>query len=221
MLEILRSVEGGGLDKTNDRAIVPRMSKGETTRAAILDDALSLASQVGLEGLSIGELAKRSEMSKSGLFAHFSSKENLQVEVLRTAAERFIEMVVVPAIRKPRGEPRVKALLDNWLRWSDGDFSPGGCVFIAASTELDDRPGPARDFLVASQRDIMATMAKAARIAVDEGHFRADLDPEQFAWEMYSIVLAFHHFTRLLRSPHAERRARRAFQALLARSRAA
>jgi AcrR family transcriptional regulator len=197
------------------------MSKGETTRAAILDDALSLASQVGLEGLSIGELAKRNEMSKSGLFAHFASKENLQVEVLRTAAERFVAMVVAPAIRKPRGEPRVRALFDLWLGWSRADFSPGGCVFIAASTELDDRPGPARDFLVASQRDVMATMAKAAAIAVEEGHFRADLDTEQFAWEMYSIYLAYHHFTRLLRSPHAERRARRAFEALLARARTA
>jgi len=197
------------------------MSKGEATRAAILDDALSLASQVGLEGLSIGELAKRSEMSKSGLFAHFSSKENLQVEVLRVAAERFVETVIAPAIRKPRGEPRVRALFDNWLRWSKADFSPGGCVFIAASTELDDRPGPARDYLVESQSQVMAVMAKAARIAVEEGHFRADLDAEQFAYEMYSIYLAFHHFTRLLRSPHAERRARRAFAALLQRSRAA
>jgi AcrR family transcriptional regulator len=197
------------------------MSKGETTRAAILDDALSLASQVGLEGLSIGELAKRSAMSKSGLFAHFSSKENLQVEVLRVAAERFVETVIAPAIRKPRGEPRVKALFDNWLRWSKADFSPGGCVFIAASTELDDRPGPARDYLVESQSQVMAVMAKAARIAVEEGHFRADLDAEQFAYEMYSIYLAFHHFTRLLRSPQAERRARRAFAALLARSHAA
>ena len=194
------------------------MSKGEATRAAILDDALSLASRIGLEGLSIGELAKRTEMSKSGLFAHFSSKENLQVEVLRVAAQRFAEMVVAPAIRKPRGEPRVRALFENWLRWSKADFSPGGCIFIAASTELDDRPGPTRDFLVGAQRDFMATMAKSAQIAVEEGHFRSDLDTEQFAYEMYSIYLSYHHFARLLRSPHAERRARRAFEALLERS---
>jgi AcrR family transcriptional regulator len=194
------------------------MSKGETTRAAILDDALSLASRIGLEGLSIGELAKRTEMSKSGLFAHFSSKENLQVEVLRVAAQRFAEMVVAPAIRKPRGEPRVRALFENWLRWSKADFSPGGCIFIAASTELDDRPGPTRDFLVGAQRDFMAVMAKSAQIAVEEGHFRSGLDTEQFAYEMYSIYLSYHHFARLLRSPHAERRARRAFEALLERS---
>jgi len=194
------------------------VSKGETTRAAILDDALSLASRIGLEGLSIGELAKRTEMSKSGLFAHFSSKENLQVEVLRVAAQRFAEMVVAPAIRKPRGAPRVRALFENWLRWSKADFSPGGCIFIAASTELDDRPGPTRDFLVGAQRDFMATMAKSAQIAVEEGHFRSDLDTEQFAYEMYSIYLSYHHFARLLRSPHAERRARRAFEALLERS---
>jgi AcrR family transcriptional regulator len=197
---------------------MPSMSKGETTRAAILDDALSLASRIGLEGLSIGELAKRTEMSKSGLFAHFSSKENLQVEVLRVAAQRFAEMVVAPAIRKPRGEPRVRALFENWLRWSKADFSPGGCIFIAASTELDDRPGPTRDFLVGAQRDFMAVMAKSAQIAVEEGHFRSGLDTEQFAYEMYSIYLSYHHFARLLRSPHAERRARRAFEALLERS---
>lgn len=197
---------------------MPLVSKGEATRAAILDDALSLASRIGLEGLSIGELAKRTEMSKSGLFAHFSSKENLQVEVLRVAAQRFAEMVVAPAIRKPRGEPRVRALFENWLRWSKADFSPGGCIFIAASTELDDRPGPTRDYLVEAQRDFMATMAKSAKIAVEEGHFRADLDTEQFAYEMYSIYLAYHHFARLLRSPHAERRARRGFESLLERS---
>ena len=195
-------------------------SKGESTRAAILDDALSLASQVGLEGLSIGELAKRSAMSKSGLFAHFSSKDNLQVEVLKTDAARFVETVVAPAIRKPRGEPRVRALFDHWLEWSRSEHSPGGCIFVAASTELDDRPGPARDYLESSQKDVIATISRAARIAVEEGHFRADLDPEQFAYEMFSIFLAYHHFTRLLRSPHALRRARRAFSALVERSRA-
>lgn len=195
------------------------LTKGETTRAAILEDALSLASQVGLGGLSIGELARRSAMSKSGLFAHFASKDNLQVEVLRTAADRFVATVVTPAIRQPRGEPRVKALFDNWLRWARAEFSPGGCIFVAASSELDDQPGPARDYLVAAQRDVMATLARAASIAVEEGHFGADLETDQFAYEMYSIFLAFHHFYRLLRSPHAERRARRAFDALLARSR--
>jgi AcrR family transcriptional regulator len=194
-------------------------SKGKSTRAAILDDALSLASQVGLAGLSIGELAKRTAMSKSGLFAHFSSKDNLQVEVLRTAADRFVEMVVAPAIRKPRGEPRVQALFDNWLRWSRADFSPGGCIFVAASTELDDRPGPARDYLESAQNAVMGTIAKAAGIAVEERHFRADLDLQQFAYEMYSIFLAYHHFARLLRSPHALRNSRRAFASLLERSR--
>jgi AcrR family transcriptional regulator len=196
------------------------MRKGEVTRAAILDEALALASQVGLEGLSIGELAKRLGMSKSGLFAHFASKENLQLDVLRSAAERFVEMVIRPALQKPRGEPRVRALFENWLAWSRADFSPGGCLFVSAAVELDDRPGPPRDYLVGAQRDFLGAIATAARIAVEEGHFRRDLEPEQFAYDLYSIYLAYHHFSRLLQSPEAEERLRRSFAGLLERAQA-
>ena len=195
------------------------LKKGEATRAAILEEALALASQVGLEGLSIGELARRLGMSKSGLFAHFASKENLQVEVLRSAAERFVELVIRPALQQPRGEPRVKALFESWLAWARADFSPGGCLFVSAAVELDDRPGAPRDYLVQAQRDFLGAIATAARIAVEEGHFRPDLDPEQFAYDLYSIYLAYHHFSRLLRAPEAEPRLRRAFAALLERSR--
>jgi AcrR family transcriptional regulator len=193
------------------------MTRGAATRAAILDQALEVASQAGLEGLTIGELAKRTGLSKSGLFAHFASKENLQLGVLQTAAERFIATVIAPALREPRGEPRVRALFDNWLAWSKA--LPGGCVFIASSTELDDQPGALRDFLVASQRDWLGAIATAARIAVQEGHFHAGLDADQFAYELYSIYLSYHHFARLLRSPEAEERARRAFDRLLRQSR--
>jgi len=194
--------------------------KGEATRAAILDEALALASQVGLEGLSIGELAKRLGMSKSGLFAHFASKENLQLEVLRSAADRFVEMVIRSALQKPRGEPRVRALFENWLAWSRADFSPGGCLFVSAAVELDDRPGPPRDYLVAAQRDFLGAIATAARIAVEEGHFRSDLEPEQFAYDLYSIYLAYHHFSRLLHAPEAEERLRHSFAELLERAQA-
>lgn len=196
------------------------MTKGSDTRDAILDIALAKASQVGLGALSIGELAKEAGMSKSGLFAHFESKENLQLEVMQSAAQRFIEQIVTPALRAPRGEPRVRALFENWFRWAKNSKLPGGCLFINAATELDDQPGPLRDFLVASQRDWLATFAQAAKIAVDEAHFRAELDCDKFARRVYSIFLAYHHFSRLLQMSDAESQARAEFESLVAESRA-
>ena len=195
------------------------MSKAEATRESILDAALASASRVGFAGLSLGELAKQVGMSKSGLFAHFDSKEALQLEVLRRAARQFLDLVIAPALRAPRGEPRVRALFENWFRWASAQTLPGGCPFIAAASELDDRPGPLRDYLVSTQRDWLAGLAQAARIAVDERHFRADLDVDQFAYDLYSILLAFHHFTRLMRDPQGEARTRRAFEDLLSLSR--
>lgn len=195
------------------------MSKGEETRTAILDTALALASTGGLEGLSIGGLAREVGLSKSGLFAHFNSKENLQLQVLETAEGRFVAEVVLPAIRQPRGEPRVRALFDNWLDWTKASFLPGGCPFVATTVELDDRPGPLRDHLVDAQSRWLATLARAASIAVEEGHFRPDLDTEQFAYELYSVLLAYHLFRRLLRDPRAEARCRSAFERLLASAR--
>lgn len=197
------------------------MSKGEETRAAILEEALAETSRLGLEGLSIGTLARECGMSKSGLFAHFGSKEDLQLQVLRTAIERFAGAVVAPALTRPRGEPRVRALFENWFAWAEASFLPGGCIFIATANELDDRPGPLRDLLVASQEQWLAVIARAARIAQEEGHFRADLDADQFAYEMYAVALAYHHFRRLLRDPGARDRARQAFDDLLRGARAA
>src|SRR5215213_2353097 len=194
------------------------MAKGEATKDAILERALSMATQTGLEGLTMGTLAKEVHLSKSGLFAHFQSKEQLQLDVLETAVARFIETVIAPALREPRGEPRVRALFDRWLQWEDAPFLPGGCPFISIANELDDRPGPLRDRLVGCQRDWLQTLATAARIGVTEGHFRADLDPDQFAYDLYAIILAYHHFSRLLRDPAAVQRARQAFTALLATS---
>lgn len=194
------------------------MAKGDETREAILDTALTLASTGGFEGLSIGTLAQAVGLSKSGLFAHFGSKEDLQLAVLRSAVDRFVADVIAPALRERRGEPRVRALFERWLAWEGA--RPGGCPFLAVSNELDDRPGPVRDYLVQSQRDWLDALANAARIAVAEGHFRADLDAERFAYESYSAILAFHHFHRLLRDPGAEERCRGSFEELLARSRA-
>lgn len=191
------------------------MAKGEDTRRAILAEALSLASEVGLDGLSIGLLAERVGMSKSGLFAHFGSKEDLELAVLDEAASRFVDVVVSPALRERRGLPRVRALFERWLTWTDQPFLPGGCVFLHASVELDDKPGPARDRLVATQKDWLETLAHAARIAVEEGHFRKDLDVHQLAFEVFSIAYGYHFLDRLLRDPKAEKRARAAFDRLV------
>lgn len=196
------------------------MSKGEETRTAILDHALAAASRLGLEGLTIGTLADEVGLSKSGLFAHFQSKEDLQSQVLETAVERFVETVVAPGLKAPRGEPRVRALFERWMEWEEATFQPGGCIFIATANELDDRPGPLRDRLVAYQRDWLQALGTAARIAVEEGHFRSDLDTAQFGYDLYAVILAYHHFSRLLRDPAAEARARSAFESLLAASRA-
>ena len=186
--------------KTATRAMArPRAaSKGEQTREAILTKALGLATRIGFEGLTIGRLADDLGMSKSGLFAHFRSKEALQLEI----------------------EPRVRALFDGWLAWEQSPSLPGGCPFMAASFELDDRPGPVRDFVVQNLRDWLDTLAGAARIAVQEGHFRADLDCEQFAHECQGIGLAFVHASRLMRDPKARARAQTAFESLLDASRA-
>ena len=192
------------------------MGKGAETRERILDQAVRIASRDGLEGLTIGSLSSELGLSKSGLFAHFGSKDELQLQVLQAAVERFTENVIRPALAAPRGEPRLRALFENWLAWSNAPDMPGGCVLVAASTELDDRPGPQRDFLAQAFRSRAAFMAKAARLAVEAGHFRADLDPQQFAFEVDAIVLGYHHAQRLMRNPHAGDLARGSFERLLA-----
>jgi AcrR family transcriptional regulator len=192
------------------------MTKGAETRHAILDRAIRLASEAGLEGLTIGTLADDLELSKSGLFAHFRSKEALQIQVLDHAADVFIQSVVRPALKAPRGEPRLRVLFERWLDWARANELPGGCLFVAAASELDDRPGPVRDRLVELQRDWFGVIAISFLKGVVEGHFREDADPDQFAQDLYGIMLGYHHASRLLQDPAAERRARRAFEQLLA-----
>jgi len=194
------------------------MSKGRSTRERILSQAMDLASSVGVEGLSLGELAKATAMSKSGLFAHFDSKEHLQVEVLAAAADHFVETVVVPALREPRGEPRVRALFERWMAWET--LRTGGCPFLAAAFELDDRPGSARETLVRTQTDWKATLTKAIRIGVEEGHFRTDLDAAQLAFEVFGVFMSFHLHHRLLHDPKAHARATEALESLLDAARA-
>src|SRR5690242_1048156 len=128
------------------------MSKGDTTRNRIVETALRAASVDGLEGITLGKVAADVGMSKSGLFAHFDSKEALQIDVLAAAAKKFTDVVVAPALAAPRGELRLRALFEHWLEWEQHESLPGGCVFMHAAAELDDRPGPARDALVGQQR---------------------------------------------------------------------
>lgn len=197
------------------------MGKGETTRDAILRHAVGLASRVGLSGLSIGRLAQELDLSKSGLFSHFHSKEALQLQVLEYGAARFVESVVKPALAAPRGVRRIDALFDRWLAWSQSDPSSGGCFFVAMATDLDDRPGPSRDLLVRLQRSWMGLLADLVRAAVREGQLRPETDAEQFATDIYGVMLAYHHASRLLDDPSAEERARRALAALVDARRAA
>lgn len=190
------------------------MRKGEETRQAILDEAIQVASQDGLRGLTIGQLAAHIEMSKSGLFAHFKSKESLQLEVLEHARQRFIDSVMRPALAAPRGRTRLDTLFDRWLTWTNDELN-GGCIFVAAASELDDRPGPVHDSLVRSERDWLDSIATIAGTAISEGEFRSDVDVEQFAYELHGIMLSHHHASRLLRDQRAPERARRAYESLV------
>ena len=197
------------------------MNKGAQTKRMILDRGMALASVVGLSGVTIGTLASELSLSKSGLYGHFKSKENLQMEILQAAIDRFVERVVAPGLKAPRGEPRVLALLEHWRAWDESAAMPGGCLFVDAAVELDDQPGPLRDLLVQSQRDWLDALATAARIAVEEGHFRADLDTTQFAYEMWAVAHSYHFISRLLRDPSAELRAKTSMERLLRDARAA
>ncbi len=193
-------------------------TKGGRTREAILAAGVALACRTGLGGLTIGALATDVGMSKSGMFAHFGSKEALQLAVVEAAAREFATEVVIPALHVPRGEPRVLALVERWIECG-ALRRPGGCLFVKASTELDEQPGPVRDRL----RDLHLELARAiARIVaggVTEGHFRPDVDPEQFAVDLHAVMLGFYHQHRMLEDPRAADRARAAVAALLSAAR--
>lgn len=190
------------------------VSRGEQTRQQILTTALGKARECGLEGLTIGSLADELGMSKSGVFAHFGSKEELQIAVLREAAERFTEQVLRPALAAPRGLARVSAILLHWLQYSVASGLPGGCLFIAAAAEFDDKPGLVRDFLQQQQSQWRLSLRKAIALAVEVGDLPADTDVEQFGFELFGLVLASHHDQRLLGEAQASKRAFQGFERL-------
>lgn len=192
------------------------LQKGQQTKAAIVDAALGLATQIGLEGLSIGALAEVMHMSKSGVFAHFGSREELQISVVREYHTRFEEEVFYPAMNVPRGLPRLRALFDNWMKRTSVELD-SGCIYISGAVEFDDRPGPVRDALASSVNTWLSAMRRAIGIAAQEGHLQAEVDAEQMAFEIHALILALHYEARFLRSPGSEHRALRAFESIVAR----
>ncbi|MBI2318583.1 MAG: GNAT family N-acetyltransferase [Betaproteobacteria bacterium] len=191
------------------------MAKGEQTRVLILDQAVALASEVGIEGLTIGALAARLGLSKSGLFAHFGSRESLQLATLKRAQDLFHARVFRPALAAQRGLPRLRALFQNWFEWLDRSPRPGGCVILAATYEFDHRPGPIRDLLLKSQKELRGGIAKAVRMAIDAGHLAAETDPWQLTFELFGIVLAAHHERHMLDDLRAGERGAKAFERLI------
>ena len=192
-------------------------TKGERTRAAILDEALRIVSKAGLDSVTIGTLAEATGMSKSGLFAHFGSREELLLAVLDHGQDEFTKVVFKPALDHPRGIPRLRAMFVNWLDWTESAELPGGCPMIGGATEFDDKPGPIRDMLAAGQRTWIETLKRGVRQAIDQGQLAADTDPEQIAFEMFGIALVVHHHRRLLGYSKARARALAALESLFER----
>ena len=211
--QLLDPIKKKSCIKKNGRAINGKMKKGTKTKIAILDAGLEMASRLGLECVSIGALAKETNMSKSGLFAHFRSKETLQIEILDFAAERFSDDVIMPALHSESGIPRIKTLLENWINWSTR--LAGGCIFVIASNEYSDRPGNVRDCLLKQQESWIDCLARIAESVIKTGEFREDIDCEQFAFELYSLMLGFHLYHKLFHQPDIQQRQEQALKRLL------
>ena len=195
------------------------MDKGAQTREIILDEAILIASKTGLEALTIGKLSAAVGMSKSGLYAHFKSKEQLQLDLLTAVAKKFKEIVIIPSMKGPRGETRIRLLAQNLIKWDDSEFMPGGCMLHTGSIEFDYRPGPVRDFLAFNQSYWIDFIAQAASIAMEEGHFSGDLDTQLFAFEFHAILQSHHFSSHLLNDPQAKSRAITMIENLIAHSR--
>ncbi len=184
--------------------------KGERTRQSILDRAVDIASLDGLQGLTIGRLAEELGMSKSGLFAHFGSKEDLQIATIEAASQRYINEIFTEALRQPRGYPRLVAICDSWLSYIRRSVFPGGCFFAAASFEFDSRPGPVRDRIRKMMDDWMHALERSIRMAKDEGHLKEDVDPSQLAFELNALFFGANFAFYLRDDQQAIERAERA-----------
>ncbi|MDB5957111.1 TetR/AcrR family transcriptional regulator [Ramlibacter sp.] len=196
------------------------LQKGQQTKAAIVDAALGLATQIGLEGLSIGALAEVTQMSKSGVFAHFGSREELQISVIREYHQRFEQEVFYPALSQARGLPRLRALFANWMQRTSVELD-SGCIYISGAVEFDDRPGPVRDALAGSVQTWHAGMKRAIALAKQEGHLDASTDEEQMLFEIHGLILALHYEARFLKNPGSIARASAGFENILQRCGAA
>ena len=185
-------------------------TKGETTREAILERAVNLASTDGLEGLTIGRLASDLGLSKSGLFGHFGSKEDLQIATLGQASRRFIEQVILPAYEEPEGPARLRALCERYLALLEGEVFPGGCFWAAASAEFDGRPGPVRDEVREKSAAWLAELERQSAAAGAE-------DPRQLAFELHALAQGANSAFQLFGDREAFERARRAMDRLLPR----
>lgn len=192
----------------------PATSKGAATRETILERAYDIASSAGLEGLAIGPLAQAVGMSKSGVFAHFGSREDLQLAVLDAAGRRFFESVLLPALKARRGLPRLRALMLNWFEWVR--TTAGGCVLLGSVTEYDDRPGVLRERVLQHEQRWRSEVERAVRLAIDSGELDSGMDPAQLAFELYAVALAVHHDAGLYGYELARARGERALQSLFA-----
>ena len=197
-------------------AVQPTTAKGAATRDLILDRAYTIACRAGLEGLSIGDLAQASDMSKSGVFAHFGSREDLQLAVIDYGGQRFAERVFQPALRSPRGAARLRAIVAGWFDWVRENRN--GCLIMGAVGEYDSQPGPQRDRVVALLERWRSEISRAIAMAVDSGELRADTDARQLAFEIFGIALALHQDTRLFDPVQARAQAERAFDRLISAS---
>jgi AcrR family transcriptional regulator len=194
------------------------MGNAATSRERILERGLALMSQSGLRGVTLGVLADRAGLSKSGLFAHFKSKDEVQIELLEYTSQYGRPHIIEPAMKEPEGLPRLRALVKNWFGWAPRSGLPGGCPVAAGMFEFDDIESPVRDKIVALEAAWRGFLCDLVQRAVERGHLRVGLDVEQFVWELGGIYLAHHTSQRFLRSPDADQRATAAFDALVKRS---
>ena len=192
------------------------MQKGQQTKTAIVDVALSLATQMGLEGLTIGAVAEMAGMSKSGVFAHFGSREELQISVIREYHQRFEQEVFYPVLSLPRGLPRLRALFANWMQRTSAEID-SGCLYISGAAEFDDRPGPVHDALASSVQTWMDALHRAVRLSVEAGDLDGQTDAAQMAFEIHGLILACHYEARFLKSKTALGLAQRSFEHTLHR----